>query len=221
MKTEALICLQDSFEVIFAICFFICRVWKGFDTKPYSLSDSLIAYYSFEEKIIAVDISKMKETIKVVVGLANGDVILWKLNTSGQLSSGSVGTIDTKSLFMHADEVTRVSFNQNGTKVASCGLDCVLHVCDIDTGMTLFKKEHSNCLICLSWCHDTGILYLGDNTGYIHVWNMMTGEKHCSECGFNGPITSITSNLDSDNKCKIVAAGVDGNEFLVKAWINE
>lgn len=197
------------------------RVWKGFDTKPYSLSDSLIAYYSFEEKIMAVDIFKTYDVIKVVVGLENGDVILWRLKTSGRLSSGSVDTIDTKILFTHADEVTGVSFNKNGTKVASCGLDCVLYVCDLETTMTLFKKEHNNCLICLNWCNENGILYLGDNSGYIYVWNMMTGEKNCSESGFNGPITSITSSIDSGNSCKVIAAGVDGNEFLIKAWMND
>lgn len=199
----------------------IFRIWKGFNTKPYSLSDSLIAYYSFEEKIISVDIFETNDIIKVVVGLANGDVILWKLKMSDRLSPGLVETIDTKILFTHDDEVTCVLFNKNGTKVASCGLDCILCVCDIDTGMNLFKKEHTNCLICLSWCHESGILYLGDNAGYIYIWNMVNGELNISECGFNGPITSITSSLDSDNKCKIIAAGVDGNEFLVKVWINE
>lgn len=197
------------------------KIWKGFDCKPYSLSDSLIAYYSFEEKVIAIDAFWSKDSIKVAIGLVSGDVILWRLKTTGQLSLHTIETIETKLLFTHADEVADISFNKNGTKIASCALDRVLYVCDIDTGMTLFKKEHPNCLICLSWCHESGILYLGDNAGFIYVWNMMTGERNCSELGFNGPITCITSMLDADNKCKVVAAGVDGNEFLVKAWINE
>lgn len=163
----------------------------------------------------------MKDGIRVVVGLVSGEVILWRLKTSGRLSISSVETIDTKLLYTHADEVTSVRFNKDGTKVATCALDCVLYVCDIDTGMSLFKKEHTNCLICLSWCHESGILYLGDNTGFIYVWNMMTGERNCCESGFNGPITSIASSLESENRCRVIAAGVDGTEFLVKAWINE
>lgn len=200
---------------------FIPRIWKGFDTKPYSLSDSLIAYYSFDEKVFAVDVFCTKDFIKVAIGLENGDVILWRLAISGPLSLHSIETIDTKLLFKHSDEVTDVAFNKNGTKIASCALDSILHLCDIDTGMTLFNKEHTSCLICLSWCHESGILYLGDNEGRIYVWNMMSGDQHCTKLGFNGPITSITSSLDADNKCTVVAAGVDGNEFLVKAWINE
>lgn len=150
-------------------------------------------------------------------------MIVWRLKITGPLSMNTIETIDVKHLFKHDDEVTDVSFNKSGTKVATCALDCVLCVCDIDTGMTLFKKEHSNCLICLSWCHESGILYLGDNKGQIYVWNMMTGEQNCSISGFNGPITSITSDLDTTNEatCKIIAAGVDGSDFLVKAWINE
>lgn len=185
------------------------------------MSDSLIAYYSFEEKVFAVDVFCTKDSIKVAIGLENGDVILWRLKITGPLSVHTIETIDTKQLFKHSDEVTDVSFNKNGTKVATCALDCVLYVCDIDTGMALFNKEHTNCLICLSWCHESGILYLGDNSGNIFVWNMMTGEMNCSEMAFNGPITSIASTLNSDNKCKVITAGVDGNEFLVKAWINE
>lgn len=157
----------------------------------------------------------------MVVGLVSGDVILWRLKTSDQTNLNEIETIDTKVLFTHEDEVTGVSFNKNGTKVASCGLDRVLYVCDIETGMTLFKKEHSNCLICLSWCHESGVLYIGDNAGVIYAWNMMTGEQNCSATGFNGPITSITATLGTNNVCKVIAAGVDGNEFLVKAWINE
>lgn len=157
----------------------------------------------------------------MAVGLDNGDVILWRLNITGELSLNSIETIDTKHLFKHADEVTDVSFNKNGTKIATCALDCILYVCDIDTGMTLFKKEHTSCLICLSWCHESGILYLGDNTGYIYVWDMMSGERNCSVSSFNGPVTCITSSLETDNKCKVIAAGVNGNEFLIKAWMNE
>lgn len=197
----------------------IHRIWKGFNNKPFSLSDSLIAYYSFEEKVIAIDAFRTPVGINVVIGLVSGDVILWRLKFSDQ--KYNIQTIETKVLFTHADEVADVSFNKNGTKVASCALDSVLYVCDIDTGMTLFTKEHPNCLICLSWCHESGILYLGDNKGRIFVWSMMTGEQNCSESGFNGPITCITSELDAQNKCKVVAAGVDGNEFLVKSWINE
>lgn len=200
-----------------------CRIWKGFNTKPYSLSDSLISYYSFDEKVFAIDAFHAKDCIKVVIGLENGEVIVWRLKITGPLSMNTIETIDVKHLFKHDDEVTDVSFNKSGTKVATCALDSVLYVCDIDTGMTLFKKEHSNCLICLSWCHESGILYLGDNKGLIYVWNMMTGEQNCSISGFSGPITSITSDLDTTNeaKCKVIAAGVDGSDFLVKAWINE
>lgn len=205
----------------FILIFQIFRIWKGFDTKPYSLSDSLIAYYSFEEKVFAIDAFCTKDCIKVAIGLENGDVILWRLKITGNLSLHTIETIDTKLLFKHGDEVTDVSFNKNGTKIATCALDCVLYVCDIDTGMALFKKQHQNCLICLNWCHGSGVLYLGDNSGYIYAWNMITGEQNCSELGFNGPITGITSHLDADNKCKVITAGVDGNDFVIKAWINE
>lgn len=171
--------------------------------------------------MISVAAFKTNAEIKIIIGLSNGDVFLWRLNIPNDSNLGDIETNDAKLLYSHDDEVTNISFNKDGTKIASCALDNYLYVCDIDTGMILFKKDHSNCLICLSWCRENEILYLGDNAGFIYVWNMMTGEQNCSEKAFNGPITSITSKFDLEsNKCKVIAAGVDSNEFLIKAWMN-
>lgn len=165
---------------------------------------------------------KAETDIKVVIGLSSGDVFLWRLNISDDLNVNEDESTDTKLLYSHRDEVTNLAFNKDSTKIVSCALDNCLYVSDVDTGMILFKKEHPNCLICLSWCHENEILYLGDNAGIIHVWNLMTGEKSCSEKAFNGPITCITSKFDTEtNKCKVIAAGIDGPEFVVKAWTNE
>lgn len=175
----------------------------------------MLSYLSLEEKIVAIDSRHENNKIKVVIGLVSGEVMLW----TSDLNNITVG--DTKTLLCHDDEVTDVTFNKDGTKLASCGLDKVLVVCDIQTGMILFKKEHPHCLICLNWCFANQMLYLGDKIGVIHVWNLMAGEKNCSEKIFNGPVTAVTSTVDVDSNCVIViAAGVDHNEFLVNAWKN-
>lgn len=163
---------------------------------------------------------KTETDIKVVIGLSSGEVFLWRLNIRDDLRVNDAELIDL--LYSHNDEVTNLAYNRIGTKIVSCALDNYLYVSDVETGMILFKKEHPNCLICLSWCHENEILYLGDNVGFIHVWNMLTGEKNCTEKAFNGPITCITSKFDTEcNKWKVIAAGVDGPEFVVKAWTNE
>lgn len=151
----------------------------------------------------------------------SGDVNLWRLSFSDESNLSDIESNDCKVLITHSDEVTDIKFSNDGTKIASCALDRFVYVCDVETGMILFKKEHPNCLICFSWCHDNGTLYVGDNTGFIYVWNMMTGEQNCSESIFNGPITNITSKMcTGSGRCKIIAAGVDKNEYLVKAFFN-
>lgn len=200
---------------------FCFRIWKGFDNKSYSLSDSMLSYLPLEEKIVSIDSRRAKNKIKVVIGLVSGEVILWTSIIGDQSNLSNVTTADTKVLLCHEDEVTDVTFNMDGTKIAACGLDKILFVCDIQTGMILFKNEHPNGLICLDWCFSNQMLYLGDNDGIIHVWNMMNGEKKCTHKIFNGPVTAVTTTADEDNNCiNVIAAGVDYNEFLVNAWTN-
>lgn len=205
----------------FNFFFALFRIWKGFDSKSYRLSDSMISYLSLEEKIVTIDSYKIGNKMKVAIGLVNGDVNLWSSVIGDEQILNNIETVDTKLLLTHGDEVTDLAFNQDGSQIVSSGLDKYLYICDIDTGMILFKNEHPNCLICLNWCNGNDILYLGDNIGYIHVWNMLTGEKNCTEMAFNGPITSITSIVMDNKTCNVIAAGVEGNEFLVKAWRNE
>lgn len=196
---------------------FVFRIWKGFENESFRLSDSMIAYLSLEEKVVAIDTIKLKNTIKILLGLVNGEVLMWNLNVSDLTNLTDMETIETKILYTHNGEITDVSFNQAGTKVASCSLDKYLYVCDIATEMILFKKEHSDGLICMDWRDDDEFLYLGDKTGNIRVWHMTTGDEIASVKAFNGPVTSLISK-QMDKRKGFVAAGVDFNEYLVRAW---
>lgn len=181
----------------------------------------MISYLSLDEKIIVIDAYRSSRVLNVVIGLINGDVILWRSGIDSASSINSIDTIDTRTLLTHNDEVTDIAFSKDGTKVASCGLDRYLYVCDVDTGMRLFEREHSNCLTCLHWCHLSDMLYLGDDTGDIYVWDMISGEKNSSKHTFDGPITSVTTTNMDNKKCYVVVAGMERNEFSVKAWHNE
>lgn len=200
----------------------IFRMWKGFGSASanasFNLSESMVAYLSLEDKINAIDsINTVAGSVKVAIGAANGEVYVWHLQLADPNNVSSIETIDTKLVLSHGDEVTGINFNESGSKIVSCGLDKVLYVCDVETGMILFKKEHPNSLICMSWSFYDEILYLGDNQGTIHVWNMTDGEKRCALDAFNGPITSIASTMYNAERM-IVAAGVDYHEFIVKSF---
>lgn len=195
-------------------------MWKGFGKSSdtlFNLSASMVGYLSLEDKVISIDSTWSTDVIKVAIGLANGEVYIWRLRINNPNQVTTVEPIDNKLIITHADEVTGVNFNETGTKVVSCGLDKLIYVCDVATGMILFKKEHPNSLICMKWSFIDEILYLGDNEGTIHVWDMTDGEKKCLLKAFNGPITSITCMMADDRRI-IVAAGVDYSEFLVKSF---
>lgn len=196
-------------------------MWKGFQSKSYCLSNSLISYILVNSKTVAIDARRRNNLMKVVIGMANCEILLWTSSfIIDENEISEIETIDKKNLYSHNDEVTDVSFNENGTKIVSCGLDRKLFVCDTDTGMILFQKEDSDPLICLSWNFSNEILYIGDKAGFIHVWNMINGDKLCDKEVFNGPVTAITS-IKNENGCKVIVGGVDHNEFIVKQWSSE
>lgn len=181
----------------------------------------MLSYLSLDEKIVAIDSRRIDDKCKIVIGLTNGDVMLWTSMIREGNETLDVTTTDVRTLLCHDDEVTDVTFNKDGTKLASCGRDKALFVCDTSTGMILFKNEHPHCLICLNWCFTNQMLYLGDDTGIVYVWNMMTGEQNCRQQIFNGPVTAITSVDDVPNICvNVIVAGVERNEFVVNAWRN-
>lgn len=177
----------------------------------------MIAYLPLEEKVVAIDAININNTLKIVLGLVNGEILLWNLNVPDLTNFTEMETIETKILYTHDGEITDVSFNQAGTKIASCSLDKYLYVCDIATEMILFKKEHSDGLICMDWRDDDEFLYLGDKSGNVRVWLMTTGDELASVKAFNGPVTSLISTQTNKRK-GFVGAGVDVNEYLVKAW---
>lgn len=193
------------------------RIWKGFENESFRLSDSMIAYLSLEEKVVAIDAIQLENKLKILLGLVNGEVLLWTLSITDITNLSDIETVDTKLLFTHEGEITDVSFNQTGTKVATCSLDRYLYVCDIATEMILFKKELLNGLICLDWRDEDEFLYLGDKEGIIHIWHMTTGDEVTSVKAFLGPVTSLISKKMETHKC-FIAAGVDLSEYIVKAW---
>lgn len=176
----------------------------------------MLAHLPLEEKVNAVDAIHWTNVIKVVVGLETGEVLLWTLSFPDAGQIGAIEEVDRKSLLRHEDELMAVRFNKVGSKCASCGLDRNLIVCDIDTGMILFRKELSSGLICMDWSPRGDLLYLGDSTGFLHVWSMTVGETKCKKKIFNGPITCVTA---SRSDSRVVAAGVEFNEFLVKGLV--
>lgn len=170
------------------------------------MSDGLLAYWSHEEKISSVRIMRHGNILKVAVGTFIGEVILWKLCINDMEKLCDVDTIARNELTKHGDEVTAVHFNLSQTKLVSCSLDGLLHVCDVDTGMLLFRKQQDSPMICMNWSYSDEYLFLGDESGTLSIWNMTTGEVHYKLVVFDGFIACMDTSVCDK---RIVVAGYD------------
>lgn len=169
----------------------------------------MLAYLPLEEKVASVQATRFDQnTIRIVIGTFGGEVWLWSLRIL-QANCVEVEPSEQRLLTKHTDEITAVSFNSNATKVASSSLDGVLHVCDITTGMTLFRKQHSHPLTCLSWRFSNELLLVGDEVGILTVWNMQTGSVQLQEeiLKNGGIVSSISAAID--DKRYVIVAGVE------------
>lgn len=197
------------------------RIWKGFkveEIQSYRISDALLQYRQFSDKISSVQaiVQLPTDHLLIAIGSFSGEVHLWRLRMLCR-DSTSLETDDIRIVQKHADEVTAVAFDPSGRQIASCGLDRVLLVTDVDTGMPLFRKEHTEALCCLDWRLPSGEwLVLGDECGTLYVWNMQVGSVETKHKSFDGVISAVATTKTSDGRIRIAVAGVDGRDFTVK-----
>lgn len=176
------------------------------------MSDAMIAYLPLEEKVSSVDVMHIENIIHVAVGTFSGEVLLWKLS-SDNLSKPAIDleSMETIVLTKHQDEVTSVQFNESKTKIASASLDGTFHICDIKTGMVVLSQQHNSPIICLDWKYSEEYLTMGDENGYLILWNMITGTEHTQSKAFAGLVSCLVT--DNHEK-KIITAGIDSKESV-------
>lgn len=173
------------------------------------MSDAMVAYLPLEEKVSSIDASLTSENIiQVAVGTFSGEVFLWKLRAN---NTTDMETVETTVLTKHQDEVTSVQFNQSKTKIASASLDGTFHICDIKTGMVVLSQPHDSPIICLDWKYSEEYLAMGDENGFLILWDMITGTEHIKSKAFVGLVSCLVT---ANHEKKIIAAGIDGSETV-------
>lgn len=184
------------------------------------MSDAMVAYLPLEEKVSSIDATlTSKNILQVAIGTFSGEVFLWKLRAN---KTTDMETIENTVLTKHHDEVTSVQFNQSKTKIASASLDGTFNICDIETGMVVLAQPHNSPIICLDWKYSEDYLAMGDENGYLILWNMITGTEHIKSKAFEGLVSCLVT---ANHEKKIIAAGIDRiesvgdrNEFGVKVF---
>ncbi|XP_050076251.1 protein FAN-like [Anopheles maculipalpis] len=184
------------------------KIWNNYS------NDSVIGYHVLDEKIVSIDTYAGSRYIHVAVGLQNGELLLYKLD-SRTLNKPTSYTRDNHTLLQtHRGAVCEVKFNDKGTLVASCGEDRAIYVTDADSSMTICRKELNEIVRCLCWTPDGKYLLMGDRTGLLHVWNMLQGVL---ECEVNIHSASVYRVVCIDEK-RIISCGKDDNNYCIKLW---
>lgn len=94
------------------------------------------------------------------MGTEDGEIYIWNISTK-QLY---------KKFSTHKAKVNSLNYSPDGSKLASCSIDCTLHITDINTGMMLYNKTLASPLLCLHWVDF--LLLIGSQEGVLYVWDI-------------------------------------------------
>uniref|UniRef100_A0A182W5G0 WD repeat-containing protein 55 homolog n=1 Tax=Anopheles minimus TaxID=112268 RepID=A0A182W5G0_9DIPT len=185
------------------------KIWNNYH------NDSVIGYHVLEEKIVSIDTyAGERSKIHVAVGLQNGELLLYELDSRTIHKPTSYTRDNHKLLQTHRGAVCEVKFNDKGTLIASCGEDRIIYVTDADSTMTICRKELHEIVRCLCWTPDGKYLLMGDRAGLLHVWNMLQGMVEC-EVNLHSACVYRIECIDDK---RIVSCGKDDNNYCIKLW---
>jgi WD40 repeat protein/transcriptional regulator with XRE-family HTH domain len=137
---------------------------------------------------------------------------LWEYS-SGKIGNAPLFTLDASGI------VFFVSFNANGTKLATGNQDGTVSLWDTKTGKEIqILRGHSNSVTSISFSQDGRHIATASWDGTAKVWNVSTGEEEFSLHSHTGAVTSIAYNPDGT---RIATASNDGTAKLWDAATGE
>lgn len=129
-------------------------------------------------------------------GLANGQILLWKLDRSG----GDI-LIDG-----YSTAITSLAFSPEGNWLASAARDRKVTVWDASNGEDVLELEGPTRMTTLDFSPDGTILATGSEDGLVFVWDLATGEVLSTIDSFGEGITQVAFSPDGQR----LAVGYSG-----------
>lgn len=156
--------------------------------KSFRLSESMIGYCSFDEKITCLDSRRKDFLVNVAAATATGEIFVWEIDAQNVVKSKTceIPSTEPKRLSKHKTEITSLAFNSTATKLASCSVDKMFCVTDVVTGMNLFSKVLENSPTSLSWCGESEFILIVDVSGHLAIWNLLEGNLKCDITATDG-----------------------------------
>lgn len=156
--------------------------------KSFRLSESMIGYCSFDEKITCLDSRRKDFLVNIAAATATGEIFVWEIDAQNIVKSKTceIPSTEPKRLAKHKTEITSLAFNSTATKLASCSVDKMFCVTDVVTGMNLFSKGLENSPTSLSWCGESEFILIVDVSGHLAIWNLLEGNLKCDITATDG-----------------------------------
>lgn len=95
------------------------------------------------------------------MGTDDGEIYIWETENF----------LLKKKFVSHSATITAINYGPDGQTLASCGMDKLFQILDVNTGLSVFSKSFSCALTSLKWSQS--IIVLGDESGVISVWNIV------------------------------------------------
>lgn len=106
-------------------------------------------------------LSRYSENSHLAVGTDDGEIYVWEVEKF----------ILKKKLMSHKASITGIDYGPDGQTLASCGMDRLFQILDVNTGLSVFNKVLPCPLTCLKW--SDSIVLVGGENGVVSLWDIV------------------------------------------------
>ncbi|KAJ1947107.1 60S ribosomal subunit assembly or modification protein [Kickxella alabastrina] len=162
--------------------------------------DSIQGFFLHKEPVFSVDINQKNENLAVSGG-GDDRAYLWRLDTGDTVAE----------LDKHDDSVSSVKFSNDGTLVASGGMDGKVNVYTVDNAKRCVTLEGPDEIQWINWHPKGNVLLAGSNDASLWMWSLPTGDFMNV---FNGHAAPITCGQFTNSGRNIVSGSEDGSLII-------
>jgi WD40 repeat protein/transcriptional regulator with XRE-family HTH domain len=191
------------------------RIWDAATGREVFAMQAHTADYSAASPFLgASDVAFSPDGTRLVTAGTDDKAIVWDISTALNTSiSAALGT-DAQSgeavltLSGHQGDISHITFNQDGTQLATASLDTTARVWDVESGdLLLTLSGHTGGVMGVVFNPDGTRLATASLDGTAKVWDATTGDVLLTLSGHSGIVNAVAF---SPHGTRLITAGQDG-----------